>query len=66
MHWQGRSKLHHFNHEPLEDVTQPPTDLGDLVMAAFDDTCGNLIQITVRPSASATAAIRRSGSLTAR
>ncbi len=20
--WQGRSKLHYFNHEPLEDITQ--------------------------------------------
>lgn len=25
--------------------TQPPTDVGDVVMAVFDDTCGNLIQI---------------------
>ncbi|CAN5826874.1 VOC family protein [soil metagenome] len=25
--------------------TQPPTDLGDVVTAVFDDTCGNLIQI---------------------
>ncbi len=24
---------------------QPPTDAGDVVIAAFDDTCGNLIQI---------------------
>ncbi len=28
--------------------TQPPTDLGDVVMAVFDDTCGNLIQIVDR------------------
>jgi catechol 2,3-dioxygenase-like lactoylglutathione lyase family enzyme len=28
--------------------TQPPTDLGELVMAVFDDTCGNLIQIVDR------------------
>jgi len=25
--------------------TQPPTVLGDVTMAVFDDTCGNLIQI---------------------
>ena len=25
--------------------TQPPTDVGEVVMAVFDDTCGNLIQI---------------------
>lgn len=25
--------------------TQEPTDLGDVVVATFDDTCGNLIQI---------------------
>ena len=25
--------------------TQPPTDLGTVVTAVFDDTCGNLIQI---------------------
>jgi catechol 2,3-dioxygenase-like lactoylglutathione lyase family enzyme len=25
--------------------TQPPTDLGEVVIAVFDDTCGNLIQI---------------------
>lgn len=25
--------------------TQPPTDLGNVVIAVFDDTCGNLIQI---------------------
>lgn len=25
---------------------QPPTDLGTVVTAVFDDTCGNLIQIT--------------------
>ncbi len=28
--------------------TQPPTDLGDVTMAVFDDTCGNLIQIIDR------------------
>ncbi len=25
--------------------TQPPTDIGDAIVAVFDDTCGNLIQI---------------------
>jgi len=25
--------------------TQPPTDMGDVTTAVFDDTCGNLIQI---------------------
>jgi len=25
--------------------TQPPTDLGQVTVATFDDTCGNLIQI---------------------
>ena len=25
--------------------TQPPTDVGEAIMAVFDDTCGNLIQI---------------------
>lgn len=25
--------------------TQPPTDLGSVIVAVFDDTCGNLIQI---------------------
>ena len=28
--------------------TQPPTDLGEVQMAVFDDTCGNLIQIVDR------------------
>ena len=27
------------------NFTQPPTDLGDAVMAVFEDTCGNLIAI---------------------
>jgi catechol 2,3-dioxygenase-like lactoylglutathione lyase family enzyme len=26
--------------------TQPPTDIGPVVTAVFDDTCGNLIQLT--------------------
>ena len=25
---------------------QPPTDLGTVIAAVFDDSCGNLIQIT--------------------
>ena len=36
-------------HERLVDqgvqFVQPPTDLGTVVTAVFDDTCGNLIQI---------------------
>lgn len=32
--------------------TQPPTDIGTAVVAVFDDTCGNLIQIiTEKPAA---------------
>lgn len=27
--------------------TQPPTDVGAAVVAVFDDTCGNLVQIVV-------------------
>ncbi|CAN5671663.1 VOC family protein [soil metagenome] len=27
------------------EFTQPPTDVGPAIMAVFDDTCGNLIQI---------------------
>jgi catechol 2,3-dioxygenase-like lactoylglutathione lyase family enzyme len=27
------------------EFTQPPTDLGAVTVAVFDDTCGNLIQI---------------------
>ena len=30
--------------------TQPPTDIGPAVMAVFDDTCGNLIQIIAEKS----------------
>jgi len=26
--------------------TQPPTEMGPVVTAVFDDTCGNLIQVT--------------------
>ena len=29
---------------------QPPTDLGEVVTAVFDDTCGNLIQIASQPA----------------
>jgi catechol 2,3-dioxygenase-like lactoylglutathione lyase family enzyme len=32
--------------------TQPPTDLGTVVTAVFDDTCGNLIQIAQARGAS--------------
>ena len=28
--------------------TQPPTDLSEVMIAVFDDTCGNLIQIVDR------------------
>jgi catechol 2,3-dioxygenase-like lactoylglutathione lyase family enzyme len=42
----------HAEHEQLTQrgvvFTQPPTDLGDVTMAVFDDTCGNLIQIVDR------------------
>ncbi|MBP1159617.1 catechol 2,3-dioxygenase-like lactoylglutathione lyase family enzyme [Rhodococcus sp. PvR044] len=30
--------------------TQPPTDIGTAVVAVFDDTCGNLIQIITEKS----------------
>ena len=26
-------------------IIQPPTDIGTAVVAVFDDTCGNLIQL---------------------
>ncbi len=35
-------------HPPLRGgraFTQPPTDIGPVTVAVFDDTCGNLIQI---------------------
>ncbi len=39
-------------HERLTErgvaFTQPPTDLGGVMAAVFDDTCGNLIQIVDR------------------
>ncbi len=31
--------------------TQPPVDLGPVVTAVFDDTCGNLIQLAARKQA---------------
>lgn len=33
--------------------TQPPTDIGQAVVAVFDDSCGNLIQITAEKPATA-------------
>jgi catechol 2,3-dioxygenase-like lactoylglutathione lyase family enzyme len=30
--------------------TQPPTPMGDVTTAVFDDTCGNLIQIVDAPT----------------
>ncbi|MBW3537405.1 MAG: VOC family protein, partial [Actinobacteria bacterium] len=30
--------------------TQPPTDMGSVTTAVFDDTCGNLIQIAAESS----------------
>ena len=32
--------------------TQPPTDIGPAVVAVFDDTCGNLIQLIAAKSTS--------------
>jgi len=31
--------------------TRPPTDAGTVMVAVFDDTCGNLVQITAEKSA---------------
>ena len=37
------------------EFTQPPADIGTAVVAVFDDTCGNLIQLlTPKPEAIAT------------
>ena len=40
----------HTEYERLKGLgvtfTQPPTDMGTVTTAVFDDTCGNLIQIT--------------------
>lgn len=33
--------------------TQPPTDIGPALVAVFDDTCGNLIQIIAEKPAAA-------------
>ena len=42
---EGRSRLHWFDGAPLRSVLQQaPLDLGTVVTAVFDDTCGNLIQ----------------------
>jgi catechol 2,3-dioxygenase-like lactoylglutathione lyase family enzyme len=30
--------------------TQPPTEMGPVTTAVFDDTCGNLIQIAAQPA----------------
>jgi len=30
------------------EFTQPPTDFGNVTVAVFDDTCGNLIQIVAQ------------------
>ncbi len=42
-------------HERLEGLgvrfTQPPVEMGPVVTAVFDDTCGNLIQIAERTDA---------------
>jgi catechol 2,3-dioxygenase-like lactoylglutathione lyase family enzyme len=42
----------HSEHERLAAAgvrfTQPPTDMGPVTTAVFDDTCGNLIQIATR------------------
>ena len=32
--------------------TQPPTDIGEQMVAVFDDTCGNLIQLSSQKPAS--------------
>lgn len=43
----------HAEHARLEAAgvrfTQPPTAMGPVTTAVFDDTCGNLIQIASRP-----------------
>jgi catechol 2,3-dioxygenase-like lactoylglutathione lyase family enzyme len=42
-------------HERLASLgvrfTQPPTEMGPVTTAVFDDTCGNLIQISTSPDA---------------
>lgn len=45
----------HAEYERLNEMgvrfTQPPTNMGPVTTAVFDDTCGNLIQIAQRESA---------------
>lgn len=42
----------HAEYERLKEMgvrfTQPPTDMGPVTTAVFEDTCGNLIQIAQR------------------
>jgi catechol 2,3-dioxygenase-like lactoylglutathione lyase family enzyme len=42
----------HAEHKRLQEAgvrfTQPPTEMGPVTTAVFDDTCGNLIQIAAR------------------
>ena len=46
----GAACLTAAEYERLESLgvrfTQPPVDYGTAITAVFDDTCGNLIQIT--------------------
>ena len=43
----------HQEYERLRSLgvrfTQPPTEMGPVTTAVFDDTCGNLIQIAQKP-----------------
>jgi len=43
----------HAEHARLSGLgvrfTQPPTQMGPVMTAVFDDTCGNLIQIATQP-----------------
>lgn len=45
----------HAEHERLTKLgvkfTMPPTEMGPVTIAVFDDTCGNLIQIATAPKA---------------
>lgn len=47
----------HATHDRLVELgvrfTQPPTDAGQVTVAVLDDTCGNLVQLTGPPPASA-------------
>jgi catechol 2,3-dioxygenase-like lactoylglutathione lyase family enzyme len=44
----------HAEHARLSGLgvrfTQPPTPMGPVTTAVFDDTCGNLIQIATKPT----------------